>query len=353
VVGTARCAVRAACSGATDLANRIATPLVPSAARGRGRRSAASLPNANGLAFKSVRAGGFTLIELLVVIVTVAMLATLLLPALAGTKPNSQSFQCVENERQLVLAWQMYAEDNSDLLPPNDYPYTTCYATAGAANQAKLKNWVVGTMEQALDAADYPARSGRSELLDPNTLLSPYITNRAVYRCPADNYIDPLSKVVDVRSYSMNSAVGTIYWSSFNGGPALGSPVQGGWLPGSSFNSSQRTWLTYGKMSSFSKPGPANTFVIMDENPYAINDGSIAIPAAATPGSTYIVDYPAANHNAATGISFADCHVLVHKWLDARTYTPPTTGMGGTGSPHQIPDDPDCFYLASITSAAR
>ena len=309
---------------------------------------------------QTVRDDGFTLIELLVVMATVAILAALLLPALAGTKPNSQSFQCVENERQLVLAWQMYAEDNNDLLPPNDYPYLTTYATAGATAQAKMKNWVVGTMAQPADAADIPNRIGKSELLDPNTLLSPYITNKSVYHCPADNYIDPNSKVVHVRSYSMNLAVGTIWNSSSSeagGDPRpVGSPVLGGWLDGASYNTYQNTWLTYGKMSSFNKPGSANTFVIMDENPISINDGTMQVAAVATSGNTYLIDYPSGNHNGAAGISFADGHVLIHKWQDARTYIPPPPpqpGSGATGTTRQSPDDPDCFYLAPITSAPR
>jgi prepilin-type N-terminal cleavage/methylation domain-containing protein/prepilin-type processing-associated H-X9-DG protein len=316
------------------------------------------LPAMRPVAFQTVRDDGFTLIELLVVMATVAILATLLLPALAGTKPNSQSFQCVENERQLVLAWQMYAEDNSDLLPPNDYPYLTAYATAGAAAQAKLKNWVVGTMAQALDAADYPARKGISELLDPNTLLSPYITNKLVYHCPADNWINPLIRGFNARSYAMNSAVGTTWNSAtaMGGGDPrpVGSPVLGGWLPGNAYNTSQTAWLTYGKMSSFSRPGPANTFVIMDENPQSISAGSVAVAAVATAGSTYLIDTPSGNHNGAAGISFADGHVLVHKWQDARTYTLGTTVTKGGGiQTHQTPDDPDCFYLAPITSAPR
>jgi prepilin-type processing-associated H-X9-DG protein len=219
-----------------------------------------------------------------------------------------------------------------------------------------MKNWVVGTMANPFDSADLPARNGKSELLDPNTLLSPYITNRAAYRCPADNYIDPASHVVHVRSYSMNSAVGAKYWSAVQAGTPVGQPVDGGWLPGASYTVPQSTWRTYGKMSSFTRPGPANTFVIMDENPYSINDACTDIPAAATPGNTYLIDYPAANHNAATGISFADGHVLIHRWLDARTYSPQgliQPGRGGAGNPLQSPDDLDCFYLASITSAAR
>src|SRR5664279_6300258 len=62
---------------------------------------------------------GFTLVELLVVMATVAILAVLLLPAIAGTKPNSQAFQCLENQRQLTIGWQMYAEDNNGKLVPN------------------------------------------------------------------------------------------------------------------------------------------------------------------------------------------------------------------------------------------
>jgi prepilin-type N-terminal cleavage/methylation domain-containing protein/prepilin-type processing-associated H-X9-DG protein len=298
--------------------------------------------------------GGFTLVELLVVLAVIAVLAVLLLPAIAATKPNSQGFQCLNNEKQLTLAWQMYAEDNADTLPPNDFPYATAYR--GYANQSWMKNWVVGTMEQAVDVAS------PQELTDPNTLLSAYVTNPAVYRCPADNFIDPGAHRVHPRSYSMNSAVGTLWWSHFpaagvNPVPAIGSPVQGGWLSGASYNSCQTTWLTYGKMSSLSRPGPAHTLVFMEENPLSINDGSIAIPAFAAPGATYIIDWAAGNHDGGASISFADGHVIVHRWLDSRTFTPTISiaqhGQGGTGQTLQTPDNPDCFYLAPITSAPR
>ena len=108
----------------------------------------------------------------------------------------------------------MYADDNNDLLAPNDFPFKTQYALQSAATRAQMKNWVVGTMEQGNDAGDAPATmSGRvSELLDPNSVLSPYLPNKAIYHCPADNFKNSLNNFkVNVRSYSMNSAVGTIF----------------------------------------------------------------------------------------------------------------------------------------------
>jgi hypothetical protein len=215
-----------------------------------------------------------------------------------------------------------------------------------------MKNWVCGTMEQPLDAIML------EELTDPiGTALSHYVPNPAVYHCPADNYVDPNSHQIHVRSISMNSAVGST-WSAFyaSGSPALGAPVDGGWLDGSGYDSSQTTWLTYGKLSSFTRPGPANTWVIMDENPYSINDGSLAVSAAAAPGATYLIDWPAGNHDRAAGMSFADGHSIIHQWKDPRTYTPQglvAPGRGGQGSTVQSPDDQDCFFLAPLTSAAK
>jgi prepilin-type N-terminal cleavage/methylation domain-containing protein/prepilin-type processing-associated H-X9-DG protein len=306
------------------------------------------------------RRSAFTLIELLVVIAIIAILAALLMPALTMAKQKAQSIRCMSNTKQLLLAWIMYANDNNDLLAPNDYPYLTKYAQKTSQQQSQMKNWVVGTMYDPFDASDLPATTpgGISELLDPNTVLSPYIRSISIWRCPADNYIDPNHKT-HVRSFSMNSAVGTIFWTSYNnsGVPSVGSPVQGGWLPGSAYNANQNTWMTYGKMGSFTRPGPANTWVMMDENPYTINDGSFAVSAVAAPGKTYLIDYPTGLHGGAGGMAFADGHSIVHKWQDKRTYTPAGVvqpGMGSSGPTQQTPgDNPDCFWLAPLTSAPR
>ena len=283
---------------------------------------------------KIKRSAGFTLIELLVVIAIIAILAALLLPVLALAKQHAQSAQCMSNSRQIMLGCHMYADDNRDFLPPNDYPWQTCYATSSAADQAEMQNWVVGSMNQPADAAT----SALWELTCANTVISPYVPSPYVYHCPADIYVDPQSGTVHIRSMSMNSAVGT--------------GAAGEWLDGSTYQANN--YMTYNKMISFTRPGPANTWVLMDECPLSINDGSLAVSALAAPGATYLVDWPAGNHNKAAGIAFADGHSIIHAWVDKRTYTPGdlvAPGEGGSGSNLQTPDDKDCFYLAPITSA--
>jgi prepilin-type N-terminal cleavage/methylation domain-containing protein len=62
---------------------------------------------------------GFTLIEILVVIAIIAILASLLLPALSRAKMSAQATACGNNVRQLSLAWLLYADDNDGLLVNN------------------------------------------------------------------------------------------------------------------------------------------------------------------------------------------------------------------------------------------
>src|SRR5476649_1915226 len=85
-------------------------------------------------------ADGFTRIDLLVVILTLGILSALLLPALASTKPNSQAFQCLENQRQLVRAWLMFSSDFNDRICPTGGSGDT--ATSLADSTINNGNWV-------------------------------------------------------------------------------------------------------------------------------------------------------------------------------------------------------------------
>ena len=301
----------------------------------------------------SGRATGFTLIELLVVIAIIAILAALLLPALTQAKQRGQSVACLVNTKQLMTAWRIYSDENGDLLAPNDYPFTTAYYTASP--KSNYKNWVCGTMEQPLDSA---TATGNKELMDPfGTLLAPYVGGVTVWHCPADKYVNSKSHTEQVRSYSMNSAVGTVWYGAFASGLKLGDPVQGGWLPGASYNSNQKDWLTYGKMSAFTRPGPADIWIMLDENPFSINDGSFAVSAVAAPGATYIIDFPTGAHGKAGAMTYADGHSIIHRWKDDRTFSPAGVGenMGSQSGMKtlQTPDNEDCFWLAPQTSAHR
>jgi len=96
-------------------------------------------------------------------------------------------------------------------------------------------------------------------------------------------------------------------------------------------------WTVFRKLSAFSRPGPAMTYVILDERQDSINDAYFVVEMDGYPdiSKTKIVDYPASYHNRAAGFAFADGHSEIHKWLDGRTVPPLTTTLNlNVGSPN-------------------
>jgi prepilin-type processing-associated H-X9-DG protein len=270
------------------------------------------------------------------------LLALLLTPALARTRVSDQGFQCLHNLRQLMAAMLMYTHDYHDWLPPNpDDGNTTPYG-----------NWVGGTAGIG-DANEYDP----DILKDPTrSLLEPYQgANVSIYHCPADmrppgladgeSALDPAlkgTKIPNARSVSMSQAVGTLGFYVPGGGTM---PVYGPWLSGSHDEVPSKVWYTYGKTSSMLRPGPQNTFTILDENKYSINDGGLAHVGPNITPNYEQVDWPATYHNGACAVSFGDGHAQLYKQRDSRSYLnePAYTGTQ--------PGNVDIWWFSVKTSA--
>ena len=161
-----------------------------------------SNPQATGPRFSnSSHKAGFTLIELLVVIAIIAILAAMILPALARAKQKTQGIYCMNNTKQLAIAWIMYAGDNDDRLVYN----------RDGGNVGKTQNdaaWVGGWLDFNASNTD---NTNKTLLTDRNrwpwgAFLGTYIKSPETFKCPADRAT--VSWGPRVRSISMNNHVG-------------------------------------------------------------------------------------------------------------------------------------------------
>ena len=239
---------------------------------------------------------GFTLIELLVVIAIIAILAAMLLPALSHAKSQSQTVYCLNNNRELDLAWLMYAHDNSDHLVPNQNQF-------GPEDGQAAGSWICGFMDWTATTKD---NTNTDLLLNPtNAVLAQYFgTQRNIYLCPADNYRSPPQAAAGwgrrVRSVAMN----------YNMGPGTaGRPDKSG--------GDARLYL---RTSDMRKCPPASAFVFADEQGDTLNDAVIFIYLLLQDGGWE--DLPASYHDRACCFAFADGHSEIHKWLNLGTCVP-------------------------------
>jgi len=233
---------------------------------------------------------GFTLIELLVVIAIIAILAGLLLPALAKAKTKAQGISCLNNSKQLMFAWNLYAGDFNDKLV-RSAGLDSLVTMVSPTKNYPMNQWCMGSMDPN-NSATTPTNTA----LIMDSLVFPYVKSLPVYRCPSDRKTTrgPYGGggIPTVRSMSMNCWMNPINaWATDN--TTSPTPVR-----------------NFRTVSGILKP--SETWVTLDENPTSINDGWFVCD----PANANYVDIPATYHNGAGGFAFADGHSEIKRWRD-------------------------------------
>jgi type II secretory pathway pseudopilin PulG len=252
------------------------------------------------------------LIELLVVIAIIAILAALLLPALQRAKQQSEGAHCLNNVKQMQLAWHMYASDASDALPGNWWEAEKAHEIG--ANGLAI-NWMSG-WEQLGDANTTDNTNFNLFMSPVYAQLGTYTVNPKVYQCVASRSfcseggaLYPLARDVSM----------SVWMGSLNNTPD-GNDLSDGFQlftkQAAIVGAPRGTGYTF---------SPSGAMVFIDEKDDSIDDGEFLIEFANGTGGE-MANIPASYHVGAGLVSFADGHAEIHRWFSKTVLLPPQQG---------------------------
>ncbi|MGH7980794.1 MAG: DUF1559 domain-containing protein, partial [Limisphaerales bacterium] len=224
---------------------------------------------------------------------------------------------CMNNNRQMGIAWLMYINDNNDSLPDN------CDKNSAVPNSQKTQNWICPAVGNMLPVLDWGANGSDfnttnliydQEFMGEHSVaqLGPYVAKQIkIFVCPSDHYLSP----------AQNSPIGRMFQTQYGISTRIRSCAMDGAMGGGS-KYYQGVWGSYYdvlKMSYMHWPGPADCWVVTDEHPDANDDCALYVnPADVSPTQAgydgKITELPGSMHGKGAGIFFADGHSEIHVW---------------------------------------